>query len=459
MKVVILGAGQVGSTLAENLSQDHDVTVLDIDAERLLMLQSRLDIRTVQGSSSSPKALEDAGVQDADMLIAVTSNDESNILACQIAHSLFKVPTKIARVRNREITAYPHLFTPENIPVDLVINPAQLVTEHLVRLIAHPGTQLVWDFASGAAKIAGIEALPRSELIGRQVKEFLHDLADVNAKLVAICRNERTFFPESDTIIAAHDLLIFIAAADDVNTVSKVLLQEEPRYRRIMLAGAGNIGIQLAEILEGKHSVKLLDHSPRQTEIAAQALSKTVVLTGDASDADLLISENIDETDLFCSVTNDDEDNIMSAIVAKRLGAKHTIALVNRQSYAYHLIERSPDIDMALSPQKVTGGRIMTCMYTGDISNVYIMPRGEAQAIELTLHGEAGTSKVVGRTIKELKLPSVMKVCAVVRQAVVLTPADDFILAEGDHVVIFLLDKTKMKEVEKKFLVTAEFIK
>jgi len=458
MKIIILGAGQVGATLAENLSLDNEVTVVDINSGRLLALQNRLDIRTIKGVSSYPKVLEDAGADDADMIIAVTSSDDANIVACQVAYCLFKTPTKIARVRHRALTEYPDLFKPGNIDIDMIINPPELVTKRIERQIEHPGTITILNFADNQIQIAAIRATPPASVIGFKVQELDLDIKENHASIVGIIRDRALFFPDKDTVIRPYDEIYYCASTDNIKVVTEKLLGDEYKYRRITIAGGGNIGIRLAQCLEKKYKVRLIEHGEKQAAMAAQKLSSTIVLRGDASDSDLLIAENIAETDLFCSVTNDDEDNIMSAIIAKRLGAKHTFALVNRQMYAHYLIERSPDIDFAISPQRITGGCILTYLRKGDMVNVYPLPMDLAEAIEIVIHGSKESSKVIGRAVKEIKLPPECYICAIFHdgEANILVDGDT-ILEEGDHVILLVRDKSVITGIEKLFQVTPTF--
>lgn len=458
MNIVILGAGQVGSTLAQNLSTEHSVTVVDIDYDQLSILQNRLDIRTVRGSASDPKVLEEAGLNDADMLIAVTSSDDCNIVACQISYGLFKTPTKICRIKGNHLDEYPQLLKSGNLQIDTIINPAGLVTQRLVRQIEHPGTQSVLDFADGKINIASVRVSPSCQLCGCKMRELSHNLAGFKANIVGLLRNGKMILPQDDITIQPYDELYFCTDNKDLNKVTQALLQTELKFRRIMIAGAGNIGIALAKQLEKDYNVKILERSAKQCEIAAEALNQTIVLLGDAADTDLLKSENIDEIDLFCSITNDDEANIMSAILAKRLGAETAIALVNRQTYAHFLIERSPDIDMALSPQRITGGKILTYLRKGDIINVYPLTCGHAEALEVVVHGGEKTSKIVGKTIGEVKLPSDCKICAIAREGECLLAKDNIEILDGDQLIFFVADRSVMPNLEKILQVSPTFI-
>lgn len=458
MNILILGAGQVGSTLAQNLCLEHNVTVVDISYDQLSILQHRLDIQTVVGSASDPKVLEDAGVNDAEVLIAVTSDDDCNLIACQIAYSLFKTPAKICRVKGHYLDQYPQLFEPGNLAVDTIINPADLVTQRLARQIKHPGAQVVLDFADGKVQVASVRATPPCDLCGRKVQELRHDFADFEVRLLGILRNDKMLEAKPDTVIQPYDDLYFCTRTQDLNKVTQALLKGEQKFRRIMLAGGGNIGIALAQKLEKDYNVKLLERDPKQCEIAAEMLHETVVLMGDAADTELLQSENINEIDLFCSVTNDDEANIMSALLAKRLGARVTISLVNRQTYAHLLIERSPDIDMALSPQRITGGKILTFLLKGDIVNVYPLSDGKSQAIEVIVHGGEKHSKIVGKTISEAKLPNDCEICAIIREDEILFAQDGLQIQDNDRLIIFMFDRKVMPALEKLLQVSPNFI-
>ena len=458
MQIIILGAGQVGSTLAENLSVDHDITVVDKDESRLLALQSRLDIRTVEGIAAYPDVLEAAGAEDADMLIAVTSSDETNIVACQIAYCLFKTPNKVARVRCRELSQYPELFKPGNLHIDTIINPAEWITRRLVRLVEHPGCSVILDFAEGAIQMAAVRAAPQTPLVGRRIAELTQELMDIPHCLVAIMRNHKLFLVDEDTVIEAHDEVCFCTEAKQVNAVTEVLLENNKRYRRLILVGGGNIGVNLAQALENDYNVKLLERGVKQCEEAAAILNKTVILNGDASDADLLLSENIDETDLFCSVTNDDEANIMSAIVAKRLGARNTFALVNRQTYAHYLIERSPDIDLAISPQRITSGKLLTFLRKGDMVHVYPLSKGSAEVIEIIAHGDEKTAKAIGKPIGKLHLPADAKIVAIQRGEHVIMADDAVVIEAGDHVILMVCDKSAVADIQRLFYVAPSFL-
>ena len=329
MKIIILGAGQVGATLAENLaSEANDITIVDTDRFRLRTLQDRLDIRTIHGNGSYPEILKQAGGVDADMLIAVTNSDEINMVACQISHALFRTPTKIARVRSpaydgEEDNKTNPLFGGKTaFNIDQIIRPEQLVTEAIFRLIQQPGALQVMDFAGGLVQLVAVRAYTDGALVGRELNDLRKDLPEVDTRVAAIFRKDRPIIPRGDTVIEADDEVFFLAARKDIRAVVSELQKLEKPYRRILIAGGGNIGARLATSIENQYRVKLIERSQARCRELSEMLNKTVVLQGDASDQDLLLEERIDDVDVFCAVTNSDEANIMSSMLAKRLGVR-----------------------------------------------------------------------------------------------------------------------------------------
>ncbi len=452
MKIIILGAGQVGGTLAENLTlENNDVTVIDIQRERLKELQNRLDIRTVLGCGSYPNILEQAGADDADMLIAVTNVDETNMLACQIAYTLFHTPTKIARVRSRHYLTHHDLFNNDDIPVDVCISPEQLVTNYVQRLIEYPGALQVLDFGGGVVQLVAIKPYYGGPLVGQTLASLKDYMPDAEARVAAIFRGNRSIQLHADTTIEVGDEVFFIAARADIRKVMGALRRLDSPYRRIMIAGGGNIGYCLAAALESNFNVKIIDHNAERTQDLSAELDNVTVLQGDVSDRELLIDENIERTDVFCAVTNDDEANIMSAMLAKRLGARTVMALITRTAYV-DLIEGS-EIDIAVSPQHATIGSILTHIRRGDMVKVHSLRRGAAEAIEAIAHGDSNTSKVVGRRIAELKLPKGATIGAIVRGDNAIIAHDELVIESEDHVILFLVDKKRIRDVEQLFQV------
>ena len=457
MKIIILGAGQVGASTAEILSrEENDITLVDCNPKVLEGLQDRLDIRTVAGEASSPEVLLRAGVEDVDMVLAVTDSDEINMIACQIAHSLFNTPTKIARVRSPAYLAYPDLFCHGSIPIDVIISPEQVVTEQIQRLIEYPGALQVIDFAGGKIRLVGLRAYYGGALVGHELRELSNHLPSVRTRVAAIYRRDRAIIPTGETIIEPDDEVFFIATKDDIRTVMQELRSTEEVGTRVIIAGAGNIGFRLAQSLEETgFQVKLIERDAARAQMVSEKLEDTVVLHGDAADEELLREENIDTMELFCSLTNEDEANILSAMLAKRLGARRAMALVNRSAYI-DLIESSV-LDIAISPRLATVSALLSHVRRGDVKAAHSLRRGVAEAIEAVAHGDRGTSKIVGRELHKIKLPEGATIGAVMRDDKLLRLDAGCIIEEGDHIIIFVIDKRKIPDVEKLFQVSAAF--
>lgn len=459
MKIVIVGAGQVGGTLAENLaSEANDISLIDPDEKRLRELQDRLDIRTVPGLGSHPDVLELAGIEDADMLVAVTSSDEVNMLACQIAFSLYRTPTKIARVRDRSYTSKAYrekLFNDAHVPVDVLITPEQVVTDYICKLVEHPGALQVLDFADGVVQLMGVRAHAGGPMIGHQLSEIREEMPGVDARAAAIYRQDRSIVPQGDTVIEEGDEVFFVAARSDILKVMSFLRRSKKPYRRLIIAGGGNIGFRLANALEGSYNVKLIEYNLSRAEYLAEALNRTVVLNGQAADRELLLEENIDKTDVFIAVTNDDEVNIMASLLAKRLGARKVMTLITNPVYA-ELMQGS-EIDIAVSPQQATTSSLLSHVRRGDTVNAHSLRRGVAEALEIVAHGDAKNSKVVGKSIEDLTLPAGSTIAALVRRGEVIITHHDTVIESEDHVIVFMIDKRHTRDVEKLFQVGFTF--
>ncbi|MGO4001702.1 MULTISPECIES: Trk system potassium transporter TrkA [Pseudomonas] len=456
MKIIILGAGQVGGSLAEHLaSEANDITVVDTDGERLRDLGDRLDIRTVQGRGSLPTVLRSAGADDADMLVAVTNSDETNMVACQVAHTLFHTPTKIARVREASYLTRADLFDNDAIPVDVLISPEQVVTNYIKRLIQHPGALQVIDFAEGKAQLVAVKAYYGGPLVGQQLRQLREHMPNVDTRVAAIFRRDRPILPQGDTVIEADDEVFFIAAKANIRAVMSEMRRLDESYKRIVIAGGGQIGERLAEAIESRYQVKIIEMSPARCRYLSDTLDSTVVLQGSASDRDLLLEENIADADIFLALTNDDEANIMSSLLAKRLGAKKVMTIINNPAYV-DLIQGG-DIDIAISPQLATIGTLLAHVRRGDIVSVHSLRRGAAEAIEAIAHGDAKSSKVIGKAIENIALPPGATIGAIIRDEEVLIAHDDTVIEAGDHVILFLVDKKHIRDVEKLFHVGLSF--
>ncbi|SER39423.1 trk system potassium uptake protein TrkA [Nitrosomonas sp. Nm51] len=478
MKIIILGAGQVGASVAESLvSEANDITMVDVDPERLSLLQDRLDLRTVVGNASHPSILVSAGAEDADMVLAVTAHDETNLVSCKLAASLFNTPTKIARIRSSEYLAHSEIFSTANFCVDFAICPEQILTEYIENLVEFPEALQVLDFVEGKVSLVAVRALYGGLLVGQQLQELRKHVPNVDTRVAAIFRKNRPIIPEGDTIIEAEDEVFFIAASENIRAVMRELRNMDKPVKRVMIAGGGKIGRRLGKTLEKDYQVRIIEQNYKVSERLGAELHHTLVLHGDATDEKLLESENIAEMDMFCAVTNDDENNIMAALLAKRLGARKVIALINRRVYVD--LVQSGGIDIAISPAQVTIGSLLAYVRQGDVVAVHSLRRGAAEALELVAHGDPQSSNVVGRKIEDIELPKGATIGAIVRglplasdvydaafkehantkvAVKVIIAHHDTVIESGDHVILFVVNRKMIREVEKLFQVKVGFL-
>lgn len=457
MKIIILGAGQVGASVAANLvNEDNDITLVDINPAALQLISERYDLRTITGVASHPSVLAKAGAKDADMILAVTNSDEVNMIACQVAYTLFHTPTKIARIREIEYLKNAPLFAQEALPVDVLISPEQLVTDYIERLISHPGALQVVDFAEGKAQMVALKASYSGILVGHSLRNLRTQLTGIEYKIFIIFRKGKAVIPNGDTVIEADDEIFFISSQKSIRQLLQLIRNKEKPYKSIMIAGGGNIGLRLAESLEDKYKVKLLELDPAKARFASEILKNTIVLNGDAADEELLNEEDIDKTDVFCALTNADEANIISSMLAKRLGARKVMALINRAAYVD--LVQSNTIDIAISPQQATIGSLLAHVRKGDVVVVHALRRGAAEAIEAIAHGNKSSSKVVGRAIKDIGLPPSTTIGAIVRGNEVLMANKRTIIEAEDHIILIVSDKKHVAEVEALFQVGITFL-
>jgi trk system potassium uptake protein TrkA len=457
MKIVILGAGQVGASVAESLvSEQNDITVVDIDAARLRALQDRFDLRTVSGNAAHPSVLIEAGIRDADLLIAVTQSDETNLVACKLGASLFNVPRRVARIRATDLLGDEKVLGAEGFEVDLSICPEQVLTDYIVRLVEFPEALQVLDFANGRVSLVGVRAYRGGPLVGRQLKDLRKHIPTVDTRVVAIFRRDRAILPEGDTVVEAGDEVFCLAATRHIRQVMLELRRMDRPVKRVMIAGGGNIGLRLARALENDYTVRVVEHNKRRCEELAANVHRALVLNGDATDEELLDQENIAEMDLFVAVTNDDENNIMSSLLAKRMGARRVVALINRRSYVDLL--QSGDIDIAISPAQATIGTLLAHVRRGDVVAVHSLRRGAAEALEAVVHGDRDSCKLIDRRVEQIELPRGAMIGAVVRGEEVIMAHHDTEIRAEDHVIVFVTDKKRLPAVERLFQVSARFL-
>lgn len=471
MKIVILGAGRVGASVAQSLvSEQNDITIVDTDVRQLALLQDRLDLRTVAGNGTHPPVLVRAGIEDADMLIATAASDETNLVACQLAARLFNVPTRIARVRAPEFLEHPEITGPDGFQVDHLICPEQTVTVYVAKLIEFPEALQVLEFAQGRVSLIAVRAYQGGPLVSHPLRELRSVHPDVDVRVVAIFRGDRAIAPEGDTMIQAGDEVFLLAATEHIRTALSDLRRMDKPVRRVMIAGGGKIGLRLARELREGYQVKIIEPDRQRCNYLAAELDPALalILHGDSTDEDLLAEEAVDQMDLFIALTSDDETNIMSCMLAKRMGARRTLALINRQAYA-DLVEGNR-IDIAIVPAQATIGQLLKHVRRGDVVAVHSLRRGAAEALEAVAHGDRRSSKVVGRRIEQLDLPAGARIGAIVRRMPVdpampeagvaeqvIMAHHDTVIEPEDHVIVFVSNKRLLPRVERLFQVGLGF--
>jgi trk system potassium uptake protein len=450
MNILILGAGRTGSSVATALAhEDNDIVVVDMSQNLLRELKERLDIATVAGNAAFPTVLEQAGAGNADIVVAVTDKDEINMIACQIVNTLYHRPKTVARVRASEFLNNPKLFQSGGIPIDVVISPEIIVMDYIRNLIEFPGVLYVSEFADGLVRLFSVRISRSSFLTGKKIRVLKEHLANSKIRIAAIFRDGKAVVPNGSALIDENDEIFIMAPRDEVRKVLSDLKKLEPPIKRILIAGGGHIGKRLALALESGHQVKIIELNPDRTRKIASELDNTLVLHGDCTDEGLLINESIDKTDLFCAITDHDGSNIISATLAKRLGARKSICLLNHASYV-DLLDGT-GIDVWVDPEQTTIGSILKHVRRGDVVQVNSLCGGRAEAIEAIAHGPAGSSSVIGRKVNEINLPYGIILGALVRNNEMMKIHHDTVFEEGDHVIMFVMDKKLVREVEKVF--------
>ncbi|MFK8083161.1 MAG: Trk system potassium transporter TrkA [Granulosicoccus sp.] len=489
MKIIVLGAGQVGQSVARSLAaEQNDLVVVDTNVDALKHLEEVEELQTVVGYASHPEVLREAGAEDADMIIAATDSDETNIVAMQIAYSLYRTPSKIARIRSAEYAREKDLFKNDSIPIDTIISPEQLITDHVERVIEHPGAIQVVDFAEGKVRLVGVRVQQGAPMEGWPLSHLTQLESNIDTRVVAVYRGakdkhdentsngasrgrhlkgnglrgeaadsaEKPIIPDGKTVIQADDVVFFMGKRRDTFKVMAQFHHDEVRCKRIMIAGGGNIGLLLARKLEKRYEVKLIEMHPDRAEHLASMLGETQVHTGDAADLDLMKKEYIEAMDVYCALTNDDEANILSAMLAKKKGAGKVMSLINRPAYV-DLIEDGM-IDVAISPQQITIGALLTLTRQGDVVAVHSLRRGEAEALEGVAKGDLETSQLVGRCIADISLPESASIGVVVRGDKVMVAHHDLNVEAEDHLILLITDKSEIHAVEKLFQVGFSFV-
>jgi trk system potassium uptake protein TrkA len=457
MRILVLGAGQVGKTVAQAmLSEKNDITLVDQNIHLLKALENRMDIRTVQGSASHPDVLIRAGAEDADLILAVTNSDETNMLACQVAYTLFQTPIRLARVRSPSYQQHPELFSTSAIPVDHIVSPESILVHSIENLIDHTEALQILDFADGTVKLVAVKAHSGGPLVGNELRMLSREVSGDLTRIVAVYRRDSAIIADGRTIIDEGDEVFFLSESRNVPAVLAAFGRSGRPTRRVIIAGGGNIGFRLAESIESKYLVKLIEVDFDRCRDLAKSLFRTIILNGDVTDASLLKEEAIVDTDVFCAVTNDDETNILSAMLAKRCGVRKTLSIINHPDYLD--LTQGDAVDIALSPAMFTIGAILTHIRRGDISVVHSLRRGAAEALEIVIHGDKHTSGVVGKNARTLPLPEGVTIGGIYRGNRLIFVTSETVIQAGDHVILFMTDKQQIPEVERLFQVRYSFV-
>ena len=448
MKIVILGAGRIGGSLARNLSNsNYEVCIVDEDKNKLSDLEDKLDIMTVEGHASHLNTLKKSGLDNETTLLAVTSNDEVNIVACQLAKKVFKVKKTICRFRDDVYFDQLGVFG-EGV-IDIPISPEDEITSHLKELIDNPGSNQIESFANGKVKLVSVKAKKKGKLVGRELKGIKEDMPNIDAFVPTIYRKGNPFIPSGETIIKENDDIYFISSQSNIGAIVNEFRDHEEQYSRIMIAGGGKVGFSLAKDLEKDYNVKLIDSNPERCMKLSKELDKTIVLSGSATDESLLKSENISNIDIFCALTDDDETNVMSSLLAKKMGAKKTMIILNNPSY----LGLVPGfIDIYIAPYRLTVSSVLQDLRDSDVAqDVILKVNLGAEAIEGIVHANEFTSPLFGKPIKDVPLPEGCVIAAIIRHGELLMPSSSVDLTLNDHLIIFLSDKNKINEVEVLF--------
>ena len=453
-KIIVFGGGQVGSSVAKILSDDgNDITLVDVDKSILENLKEQIDIKTIHGLASHPSIQRLADADNSDMIIAVTGNDEVNMAACHVAKNIFNVPKRIARLRANEYLNDEDGFEKKFFSINDVISPNILVTDYVKNIIDHPGAFQAFKFASGKVHVIAATVLSNGPLARKRLSEFREHLPNVDVKVVAIFREKKYLIPDDDTFIMPDDDVLFIATEENMRFMSELRkITDEPH--NVMIAGGGRVGSALAKKLEDTYNLKLIEKDKVIAKNISENLSSTVVLHNDIADETMLKNENINDVDYFCAVTSDDQANILSAKLAKDMGAGKTIAIVNKSSYR-NLV--SKEIDVVVSPEDVTIGSLLASVRTSDIVSVNRIGNIDGEVMEIIAHGDKKTSNLVGNRISQLKLPKSIIIGAVVRDGDVILANEDIEIQDEDHVIIFAFDKKELPTIEKLFQVNVGF--
>ena len=456
MRVIVCGAGRVGVGIARRLSRENnDVTVVDQSKQLIRKVAERLDVRGVVGNGAYPETLEEAGAREADMIIAVTYSDEVNMVSCQIAHSLFNVPTKIARVRAQAYLdpRYSDLFTRNHMPIDVIISPEREVSEAIMQRMTTPGAFELKSFVDGRVWAVGVKLREDCAIINTPLRQVAELFPDLKITIVAIKRGEKMWRAHADDQLEPEDQIYFIADRNDVTRALEIMGEVARQARRVIIVGGGNIGLFVAKGLEklGNMKIRLIEQDRKRAETIAEDLERTIVLEGDGLDRAILREAGVSEAETVVAVTDNDQVNILTSVVAKREGARRSMALINDQDYGP--VSEAVGIDRFVDPRATTISTILQHIRRGRIKGVYSISDGAAELVDAVA---LETSPLVNKPLRDAPLPEGVMIGAVYRDGEVLMPSGDTVINAGDRIVLISM-RENVKDVEQMFRVSIEY--
>ena len=446
MKIIIVGAGQVGSSLSVNLVKEgNDVTLIDKSSDLLENIADKIDLQTIHGNGAHPRILEAAGAHKADMIVAVSKSDETNMIACQVAYTVFGVEKKIARIRDLEYLNYENLFADESTPIDYTISPDLIASNYIKKLISNQGTHQIFNFSNEEDSFINIFYEENNDN-ENSIKHYQTSCDKFNSKICAFIRNDKLFSIEDDDILQAGDELLIICKEENIVDVTKIFKSVKDN-KRIMITGGGNIGKHLSDSMSGNFQVKVIEKNEDRAEYLSEVLDDVTIINADSSNEDILLEENIEHMDVFCALTNDDEANILSAMLAKKLGSKTVMSIINKTSYS-DLVEKQ-EIDIIISPEDLTIGALLTHIRKGSILKAHSLMHGFLELLEIEVRDNPDT-KILGKNIGQLNLSENIVLCCIIRNNEFIFDSSNILLEQSDRLVC-LVNKKDVKQIEDLF--------
>jgi trk system potassium uptake protein TrkA len=454
VKVVIVGAGEVGFHIASRLARENkEVVVIDCDPEALKRLSESIDVQTIAGSGSSPAILEEAGIREAQIMLAVTDSDEVNLVACLMADTLSPTTKKLARLRGADFDRYHDTFKANAPHIDTVINPDIEVVRTIERLMSGPGAVDVGEFADGRIKFVGVYLEPGSRLAGVRLADLPSVLKEDRPLIAAIVRDDQLIIPKGDNHLRDGDLVYFISEEKSLFKHLSIFDKHATPVKRVLIVGGGRIGYRLAKQLEDKSiACKVIEKRASQCDFLAEHLNRTVVLRGDGSDQSLLVEENIHDTDLVVTLTGDEETNILTSLLAKRLGAKKTITQINK--FSYFSLMSTIGIEQVVSPRLSAINSILQHIRRGKVLSAISIKGEEGEVMEALA---LPTSGIVSKPLKKITFPKGSMVAGIIRQETIIIPSGDSVIEPDDRIIIFA-NREAIPGVEKILAVKLEYI-